>query len=99
FALTPSALLALNRAQPKISVVGFAFTLSAATRVRATLAKRVTVRGHGRWKPVPGALTFNAAKGRNHRRLTNRDALTPGRYRLELIPQHGGARSLTFQIG
>jgi hypothetical protein len=99
FALTPSALIALNRSGPKVSAVGFAFTLSAATRVRATLAKRVRVRGHGQWKLVPGALTFAAAKGPNHRRLANRDALTPGRYRLTLTPRHGSARSLIFLIG
>ena len=78
--------------------MGFAFTLNLAARVRATLAKLVRVRGHNRWKLVPGALTFAAAKGRNHRHLTKRDALTPGRYRLTLTPQHGSARSITFQI-
>ena len=77
----------------------FVFTLSAAARVRATLAKRLRVRGRSRWEFVRGALTFAAAKGRNHRHLTNRDALTPGRYRLTLTPQHGSARSIVFQVG
>jgi hypothetical protein len=97
FALTPSALLSLNHARPKISSVGFAFTLSAAERVRATLAKYVRVHGHMRWV-ITGSLTIAAAKGHNGRHLRGRHALTPGRYRLTLTPQHGSARSITFQI-
>jgi Subtilase family len=100
FALTPRALLALNRVRPKVFAVAFAFTLSAAARVRATLAKRVRVRGHNQWELLPAdSLAFTAAKGRNHGRLASRGALTPGRYRLTLTPQHGSARSLIFQIG
>jgi Subtilase family len=98
FALTPTALLALNRARPKVSSVRFAFILSAAARVRATLAKLVRVHRHNRWVPVPGALTFSAAKGRNQQHLTSSDGLTSGRYRLTLAPQGGAARTLTFQV-
>ncbi len=99
FALTPTALLALNRARPKVSSVRFAFTLSAAAHVRATLAKLVRVHGHNRWISVPGALTFSAAKGRNQRHLTSSGGLTSGRYRLTLAPQGGAARTLTFRVG
>jgi hypothetical protein len=99
FALTPTALLALNRARPKVSSVHFAFTLSAAARVRATLGKLVRVRGHNHWELIPGALAFTATKGRNRSSLTSHRALTPGRYRLTLIPEHGAARSITFRIG
>jgi hypothetical protein len=100
FALTRRALLALDRVQPKVSAVGFAFTLSAAARVRATLAKRIRVRGRNRWERLPAdSLAFTAARGRNHGRLAGRGRLTPGRYRLTLTPQHGSARSLIFQIG
>jgi Subtilase family len=99
FALTPTALLALNRAQPKVSAVHFAFTLSAAARVRATLAKLVHVRGHNRWELVPVTLNFTAVRGRNRRSLThNYRALTPGRYRLTLTPERGTAQTLTFKI-
>jgi Subtilase family len=98
FVLTPNALVALSRLRPKTSSVGFIFTLSAAARIRATLAKRIRVRGRGRWKLVPGGLTFAAIKGRNRRHLTSRGALTPGRYRLTLTPQNGGARSIVFQV-
>ena len=76
----------------------FAFTLSAAVRVRATLAKLVRVHRHNRWIGVPGALTFKAAKGRNQQHLTSSDGLAPGRYRLTLAPQGGAARTLTFQV-
>jgi hypothetical protein len=98
FALTPTALLALDRARPKVSSVHFAFTLSVAARVRATLAKLVRVHGRNRWITVPGALTFSAAEGRNQRHLSSPDGLTPGRYRLTLAPQGGAARTLTFQV-
>jgi hypothetical protein len=99
FALTPSALLALNRARPKVSKVGFAFTLSAAARVRASIAKRVRVRGRTQWVLVPGSVTFAAGKGSDRRHLTSSNGLTPGSYRLTLTPEHGSARSITFQIG
>jgi hypothetical protein len=99
FALTPNALVALNRVRPKLSAVAFAFTLSADARVHATLAKFIRVRGRGQWRRVRSGPTFAATKGRNRRRLANHGALTPGRYRLTLTPQHGGARSLIFQIG
>jgi len=102
FALTPTALLALNRLRPKVSSVHFAFTLSAAARVRATLAKFVLVRGHDRWElVVPDTITITAVKGRNRSNLTsNHRALTPGRYRLTLTPLgHGSARSIIFRVG
>ena len=98
FALTPTALLALNRARPKVSSVHFAFTLSAAARVHAALARLVRVHGHSRWVSVPVALTFSAVKGRNQQHLTNSDGLASGRYRLTLVPQGGAARTLTFQV-
>jgi len=79
--------------------VGFAFTLSAATRVHATLAKLVRVSGRELWQLVPGSLSFAAIKGRNRRHLTNHSALSPGRYRLTLTPQNGTARSIVFLIG
>jgi hypothetical protein len=98
FALTPTALLALNRARPRVSSVRFAFTLSAAARVRATLAKLVLVRGHDRWELVPVTFNFPAVRGRNRRSLTSNRALTPGRYRLTLTPEHGAAHTLKFKI-
>ncbi|HEY2200998.1 MAG TPA: hypothetical protein VGH56_03860, partial [Solirubrobacteraceae bacterium] len=97
-ALTRTAIAALNHGRPKTSSVGFIFTLSAAARVRAALAKRIRVRGRGQWKPLLGALTFTAVKGRNRRHLTSRNPLPSGRYRLTLTPQHGSARSLVFLI-
>jgi hypothetical protein len=99
-ALTRTATAALSRdARPKVSQIAFAFTLNVAARVRATLAKLVRVHGRDHWELVPGTLTFQATKGRDRRRLSNSDALTPGRYRLTLTPQGGPARTLTFQVG
>jgi hypothetical protein len=99
-ALTPTALLALDHSRSKISSIAFTFTLSAAARVHATLAKLVVrAHGHNRWVSLPGALTFSATKGPNQRRLTNRDGLISGRYRLTLAPQGGAARTLTLQVG
>jgi hypothetical protein len=99
-ALTPSAILALNRSRPIAAEVSFAFTLSAATRVRVTLAKQVRVRGHTRWRQItPDARTIQALAGRDRGRLTRRRALTPGRYRLTVTPLHGLARSIDFLLG
>jgi hypothetical protein len=97
--LTRSAMAALNHKRPKVSRVGFAFTLNAVARVRVTIAERVRVRGHFKWKTITAPLTFTAARGAQTRRLTGRTALPPGRYRLTLAPERGTARSLLFQIG
>jgi len=97
FALTPNALIALRRVRPKTASIGFVFTLSAAARVRVTLAKQLNAHGRRRWQTLPYSLTIAATRGRNRRRLSGRNPLTPGRYRLTLTPQHGGARSITFQ--
>ncbi len=99
FALTPTALLALDRPRSKVSSIAFAFTLSTGARVRATLTKLVRVHGHKRWVSLPGALTFNATKGRNRQHLASSKTLVPGRYRLTLAPQGGAAPTLTFQVG
>ena len=99
FALTPTALLALNHARPKVSSVTFAFTLSAAARVRVTLAKSARVRGLNRWETLPGALAFAAVEGRNRRSLASRGPLAPGHYRLTLAPKGGVARTITFEVG
>jgi hypothetical protein len=99
FALTPSALISLNRVRPKVADVGFVFTLSTAARVRVSIAKRVRVRGVEQWVLIPGSVTFTATRGRNRRHLSSSNGLTPGSYRLTLTPEHGSARSITFQIG
>jgi Subtilase family len=98
-ALTRSAIVALDTARPKIARVSFAFTLSAATRVQATLARWTRVRGRWRWKTLPVTRTIAAKRGRNRSRLTSQGTLAPGRYRLTLTPAGGRARSIVFQIG
>jgi len=97
--LTRTALIALNNARPKLSQVGFAFTLSATAQVHLTLARRVHAHGRGAWLLLHHSLTFTAAGGHDSRRLSGSAVLATGVYRLTLTPTHGTARSLLFQIG
>ena len=103
--------LALNRARPKASQVGFTFTLSNEARVVVTLARRVRVkvrtmtrdrRAHVTvrtvWKPSFKPLTILAPRGRSSRNLSPRKSLAPGSYRLTLAPAHGAARSIVFRV-
>jgi subtilase family protein len=96
--LTRSALAALTRPRAKVSKVGYAFTINAAARVRVTIAKRIRVRGHLRWKTISAPITFTTARGSHTGRLTGRTALPRGQYRLTLTPERGTARSIAFQI-
>lgn len=97
--LTRHATIALNRRQLKLFQAGFTFRLSDAAAVRVTLAKRVRVRGHMRWKVVSRPFTILARRGNDSGRLRGHQALTPGHYRLTLTPLHGHARSIVFRIG
>ncbi len=97
--LTRGAILALNRHRPKMSKVGFAFTLSAPARVRVSIAKRIRVHGRSRWKIISKPVTMLIGSGRQSRHLSGRGPLSPGRYQLTLTPEHGASRSIVFQIG
>jgi hypothetical protein len=97
--LTRSAIVALNRLRPRISVVSFAFTLNVAAHVRVTLARRVRIRGRTQWKTVSPALTLLASAGRESRHLNGRGVLSSGRYRLTLTATRGNVASVVFQIG
>ncbi|MFI4984508.1 MAG: S8 family serine peptidase [Solirubrobacterales bacterium] len=97
--LTRSAIVALNRARPRVSRVSFAFTLNVAARVRVTLARRVRVRGRMQWKTVSPALMLLASPGRESRHLNGRGVLSSGRYKLTLTPTRGNVASIVFQIG
>jgi hypothetical protein len=97
--LTPHALVALNRNRPKISQLAFEFTLNVAARVRAFLEERVGKRGHRRWKLLQHPTTIAAVGGRNSKRLSGRQALGRGAYRLKLEPGGGTTRSISFDIG
>jgi Subtilase family len=97
-ALTPRATTALKRTRPRASQIGFAFTISSAAQVRATLARRVRVKGKTRMKLLPDSLAFTASTGRNSRSLRGRNTLAPGSYRLTLTPAHGVAQSIAIQI-
>jgi hypothetical protein len=95
--LTNNAVAAFARARAKLSQLGFSFKLSAASRVRATLAVRVRVHGRLRWRTI-SALSFLASAGTQVRRLGGRASLTAGSYRLTLTPARGTAKSLQFRI-
>jgi hypothetical protein len=96
---TRNALIALNRVRPRLSSVGFAFTINVATTVRATLARHTRSHGHLVWKTMAHPLTFRATRGRNSHRLSGTERLVSGTYRLTLAPSNGNARSLMFLIG
>jgi len=98
-ALTLKALLALNRSRPKLSQLGFMFTINAATRVSVSLAKRVRVHGYTRWALVRNPATIAAIDGRNVRNLSGSGTLGAGAYRLMLTPSHGVGISLVFKLG
>jgi hypothetical protein len=98
-ALTLKALLALNRSRPKLSQLGFTFTINAATRVSVSLAKRVRVRGRSSWALVRRPTTIAAVAGRNVRNLSGSGTFGAGAYRLTLAPSHGAGLSLVFKLG
>jgi hypothetical protein len=98
-ALTRSALIALNRAHPKVSRVGFSFVLNVPTRVTASLARWARVHRHRRWKRAALALVFTAAAGRQSVHFAGRGGLPPGEYRLTVSPPQGSPAAIVFQIG
>ncbi len=83
--------------RPKLSQLGFSFKLSAATRLRATLAVRVRVKGRLRWRTI-SLLSFLAKSGAQTRALGSHARLAPGSYLLTLTPARGAARALFFRI-
>ena len=97
--LTRTAIIALNRSRPKVSQLGFAFTITAVAQVHVTLSKRVRVKKRGLWRPLPDSMTITALTGPNHHALRGHSVLAAGNYELTLTPVNGAARSLTFQIG
>jgi hypothetical protein len=98
-ALTVNALIALNTSRPRLSELGFTFTINLATRVRASLAKLLDRRGHARWQPLTRSLTIAASDGRDSRHFSGHGVLRSGTYRLTLTPVGGTARSIVFKIG
>jgi Subtilase family len=97
-ALTPRALVALNRRRPKISQLAFQFTASVATHVSVSLQERVGKRRHRHWKLVQRS-SAAAVAGHDSRRLAGARRLSVGSYRLTVTPTGGTARSLSFNIG
>jgi hypothetical protein len=97
--LTRGAIAALDRKRPKVSKVGFKFTLNAATRVRVTITMRVRVHGRVQWRTVSSPITISAHGGSQTRRLSGSALLAAGHYRLTVTPARGKARTISFQIG
>jgi hypothetical protein len=98
-ALTPRARAAIAVHRRTISEVALTFRLSAAARMRVTLAQRLLVGGRWRWVTRRGGFTVAARRGRGRVRLRGNTTLPRGRYRVTLAPVHGAARSLTFVLG
>ncbi|HEX5223521.1 MAG TPA: S8 family serine peptidase [Solirubrobacteraceae bacterium] len=100
-ALTVKALVALNRARPRMAAVAFGFSTNVIQTVRASLSRRARPRHHHhlRWAPVGQASTILAIPGRNSGHLGGRSVLRHGTYRLLLTPAHGAARAIEFKIG
>ncbi len=96
--LTRNAKAALHHRRPKLSKVGFAFTLNAAARVRVTIYRRVRAHGRMQWKAVCAPTTIVASRGAQSRRLSGSVALSAGQYRLTLQPERGAARSIAFRV-
>jgi hypothetical protein len=97
-ALTSGALAAIALRRRAASEIAFAFKLSAAARVRVTLARRIRVHSRPRWAPQPGSFTISAGRGAGHVRLRGSATLPAGHYRVTLAPAHGRARSLAFAL-
>jgi hypothetical protein len=93
--LTRAALAALHK-RPRLTKLGFAFTLNVPARVRVTVARYVRVRGRMQWRTISAPLSFSARGGSQTRRLSARTPLPRGRYRLTVAPEHGAARSIVF---
>jgi hypothetical protein len=96
--LTRSAKAALARRHPRLSKLGFAFTLNAATRVHVMVYRYARVHGHMVWKAVSSPLTIAAGGGAQSRRLGGGATLPAGRYRLTLAPERGAAKSIVFRV-
>lgn len=102
-ALTPRARAAIAERRRAISEIALTFKLSAAARIRVTLARRLQLGGHWRWVARPGSFTVAARGGRRRVSLRGHSMLPPGLYRVTLAvggdPINGAARSLAFVLG
>ncbi|HUA74624.1 MAG TPA: S53 family peptidase [Solirubrobacteraceae bacterium] len=97
--LTHAAIAALRKRARAANKLGFAFSLNVPARVRVTLARRVRVHGRMRWRTVSTSSSFSAAGGAQTRQLGGRAVLPRGRYVLTVAAEHGGSKSIVFQIG
>jgi hypothetical protein len=96
--LTTGARAAVRQRRVAVARLAFSCTLSRAATVRVVLSVQIHAAGHMHWRTLPASLTFNAAKGVNHRHLHGSEDLVPGTYRLTLTPAGGTARSITIRV-
>lgn len=68
--------------------------LSAPAKLHVTLVEQTTSHGHKHWTTLPDSLTTKAGKGLVSDKLTGRNRLSAGRYRLTLKPTNGRSRSI-----
>ncbi len=97
--LTPHARAAIAGHRRAIAELAVTFRLSAAARIRVSLARRVLREGRWRWVAQPGGFTVAPRRGRNRVGLRGSLTLQTGRYRVTLAPIRGAARSVTFVLG
>jgi hypothetical protein len=95
--LTRAALAALHE-RPRLTRLGFAFTLNVPARVRVAVARYVRVHGRMRWRTISAPFSFSARGGPQARRLSGGVRLRRARYRLTVAPEHGAGRSIVFRI-
>jgi len=95
--LTRGALAALRR-RPRLTRLGFAFTLNVPARVRVSVARYVRVHGRMRWRTISAPFSFSARSGSQARRLSGSTRLPRGRYRLTVAPEGGTGRSIVFRV-
>ena len=96
--LVRSSAEALAHRAVRVSQVRFAFTLSAAARVRVVLARASDDAGEVRWHALRDTVTLGAARGRNRARLRASGVLSPGEYRLTLLAARGNGRSILIRV-
>jgi hypothetical protein len=98
-ALTRRALIALARARPRASRVGFTFLLSSPAQVSVSFARWTRARRSARWRRAAPAMALSAAQGRTSAHLSGHGGLSPGLYRITITPAAGAPASISFHIG
>jgi hypothetical protein len=97
-ALVRHAIAAFRHGPTTESQLAFTYRLSAADRLRMTLAKLIGRGKRAHWQTVDATLMSSVGPGRHRGRLRGHRTLRAGRYRLTLAPVGGNARSLLLVV-